>query len=269
MNYSLEPQRLTQIEDWENWGSADVPTTEGLDYFSGHQRELWHELLGKHCPTGRQLKILEIGSAPGVFAARLAKMLGATPYGIEFTQTGANINRQFFEKLGFSKENVIHGDFFDDDLISSYLASFDVVMSNGFVEHFDNPHAVVARHLSLLKPGGTLVVSIPNLRGAFKLYGRWTVPGYERIHNLELMKLDQFEAAHTHTGLRKLECKYVGTLHVNIDPTPTQGLGKLFFKSWMLFEAVIHRLRRIVTPGIYFNSAMLSPFIAYIGKKEE
>jgi 2-polyprenyl-3-methyl-5-hydroxy-6-metoxy-1,4-benzoquinol methylase len=268
MNYSLEPQRLTQIEDWENWETADVPTVVDLDYFAGHQRELWHELLGLHCPKGRELKILEIGSAPGVFAARLAKMLGGTPYGIEFTKSGANINRQFFERLGFPKENVIHGDFFDDDVISSHLASFDIVMSNGFVEHFENPHAVVARHLRLLKPGGTLVVSIPNLRGAFKLYGRWTVPGYERIHNLELMKFEQFEAAHVHPGLRKLECKYVGTLHVNVDPPPTLGIRKTVFKSWMLLEAVIHKVMRIVIPGRHFNSAAFSPFMVYIGEKD-
>jgi 2-polyprenyl-3-methyl-5-hydroxy-6-metoxy-1,4-benzoquinol methylase len=262
-----EPQRLTQIEDWEDWGTPEVPDIADLDYFPGHQKELWQDLLAKHCPKGKNTKLIEIGSAPGVFVARLAKMLGATPYGIEFTNSGANVNRLFFQKLGYPAENVIHGDFFDDNVLKDHLGKFDVVMSNGFVEHFENPHDVVARHLSLLKPGGILVVAIPNLLGAFKLYGRWAVPGYKRIHNLELMKLDRFKAANTHVDLTTLECKYCGTLHVNVDPMPTRGIGKALFKMWILFEAVIHRLRRMITPNVFFNSAAFSPFIVYIGKK--
>jgi SAM-dependent methyltransferase len=207
-------------------------------------------------------------AAEYVFAARLARILGATPYGIEFTNSGANVNRLFFQKLGYPAENVIQGDFFDDKLIANHLGKFDVVMSNGFVEHFGNPHDVVARHLSLLKPGGILIVAIPNLRGAFSLYGRWTVPGYKRIHNLDLMKFDQFKAANTHAGLETLECKYCGTLHINVDPIPTKGLGKLILKMWMMFEAVIHRLRRMITPKMHFNSAAFSPYIVYIGKKK-
>jgi 2-polyprenyl-3-methyl-5-hydroxy-6-metoxy-1,4-benzoquinol methylase len=268
MSTSSEPQRLTQVEDWEDWGTPDVPGTDDLDYFPGHMKELWQELLSKHCPKGEHVKLIEIGSAPGVFAARLAKMLGATPYGIEFTNSGANVNRLFFQKLGYPAENVIHGDFFDDTLIANHLGKFNVVMSNGFVEHFENPHDVVARHLSLLKPGGILIVAIPNLRGAFSLYGRWTVPGYKRIHNLNLMKFEQFKAANTHVGLETLECKYCGTLHVNVDPMPTKGLGKPIFKMWMMFEAVIHRLRRMINPKMHFNSAAFSPFIVYIGKKK-
>ena len=50
---------------------------------------------------------------------------------------------------------------------------FDVVMSRGFIEHFDEPSSVVDRHLDLLKPGGLLVVSIPNLRGVNGLLTRF------------------------------------------------------------------------------------------------
>jgi SAM-dependent methyltransferase len=263
-----DPKRLTRQEDWDSWDQSDIPDTSILDYFPGHQKELWQELLGKHCPKGAHLKILEVGSAPGGFAARLAKMLGGRPYGIEFTQTGTAINRQFFQRLGFPADNVLHGDFFSDSLLQPHLESFDVVMSNGFIEHFENPHSVVARHMLLLKPGGILVIAIPNLLGAFKLYGRWTVPGYERLHNLELMKFDQFEAANTHEGLTKLECTYCGTLHINVDPPPTQGVRKHLFRGWMIFEAVIHRVRGIIAPNRYFNSAALSPFVVYIGKKK-
>jgi 2-polyprenyl-3-methyl-5-hydroxy-6-metoxy-1,4-benzoquinol methylase len=39
------------------------------------------------------------------------------------------------------------------------------VISFGFIEHFDNPENVIQKHLDLLKPGGILIVGVPNFTG--------------------------------------------------------------------------------------------------------
>jgi 2-polyprenyl-3-methyl-5-hydroxy-6-metoxy-1,4-benzoquinol methylase len=44
--------------------------------------------------------------------------------------------------------------------------AFDVVLSGGFIEHFTDVAAIVQKHLQLLKPGGRLVVMIPNLKAS-------------------------------------------------------------------------------------------------------
>jgi len=38
----------------------------------------------------------------------------------------------------------------------------------GFIEHFDEPVGVVVRHLDLLKPGGILLLGVPNYGGIYR-----------------------------------------------------------------------------------------------------
>jgi predicted SAM-dependent methyltransferase len=39
-----------------------------------------------------------------------------------------------------------------------------VVLSAGFVEHFDKPELVFEKHCDLLQNGGFLIIVLPNLR---------------------------------------------------------------------------------------------------------
>jgi 2-polyprenyl-3-methyl-5-hydroxy-6-metoxy-1,4-benzoquinol methylase len=45
------------------------------------------------------------------------------------------------------------------------------LVSWGLIEHFTDTESVISAHVNLLKPGGILIVSIPNLRG----FNRWQV----------------------------------------------------------------------------------------------
>jgi 2-polyprenyl-3-methyl-5-hydroxy-6-metoxy-1,4-benzoquinol methylase len=39
--------------------------------------------------------------------------------------------------------------------------SFDIVWSQGLIEHFEDPAAVVCRHVECCRPGGIVLISVP------------------------------------------------------------------------------------------------------------
>jgi SAM-dependent methyltransferase len=141
-------------------------------------------LLRPHVRAGD--KVLEIGFAPGKQLAHLARAWGARVSGLDYSPPGIAQARELFAHLG------LDGDLRCEDLFAPSFPdqSFDVVYSLGLIEHFDNPAVAVERHYRFVKPGGRLVIAIPNYGG---LYGR-TQGIMDRanldIHNLEIMNLD-------------------------------------------------------------------------------
>jgi len=131
---------------------------------------LWDIIYKRYLPQKKGLKVLEIGSAPGNHLVRLNQTFGFIPYGIEYTKSGFELNKKIFMENNLDPKNIIYGDFFDETFLSKYRYFFDIVISRGFIEHFNNSQEVVKRHLELLSEGGYLVVEIPNLRGLNYLF---------------------------------------------------------------------------------------------------
>ncbi|HNA96843.1 MAG TPA: methyltransferase domain-containing protein, partial [Chitinophagaceae bacterium] len=103
---------------------------------------------------------------------RLNKTFGYEPYGVEYAEAGANLNREVFRQNGLDPNNVIRADAFSEEFLSRYEGYFDLVISRGFIEHFTEMDKVINMHLRLLKPGGKLIVTIPKLTGVPNLIFR-------------------------------------------------------------------------------------------------
>lgn len=76
-----------------------------------------------------------------------------------------------------------------DDFARAHANRADVVLSLGVVEHHPEPAAVIARHAVVLRPGGTLVLMVPNRRSLvglsrrfMQVTGKWHV-GYQREYS--------------------------------------------------------------------------------------
>ncbi len=122
------------------------------------------EVLLKPCLLGKTgLKGLEIGSAPGRISLELWRRLGMVPYGLEYTESGVQAQRTLYRKFGLNEDLVMHGDLFDEVWRKQHAEAFDLVASFGLIEHFSDPEDVVNKHLELLRPGGVLVVTVPNI----------------------------------------------------------------------------------------------------------
>jgi 2-polyprenyl-3-methyl-5-hydroxy-6-metoxy-1,4-benzoquinol methylase len=139
------------------------------------------QLLSRRVKPG--MRFLEIGCAPGKLLSWVAKRLRATVSGLDYSQRGMAYARQLFEHLG------IPGDLRCEDLFATTFApgSFDVVFSAGLIEHFEDPHQIVARHVDLLKPGGMAIISIPHFGGVYGFLEARCHPQNLAIHNLAIM----------------------------------------------------------------------------------
>jgi 2-polyprenyl-3-methyl-5-hydroxy-6-metoxy-1,4-benzoquinol methylase len=182
-----------------------------LEYMSSYDdHQIWDVLYRQHMPRPGAL-VLEVGSAPGTHLVKLHQTFGLDPYGIEYSESGVEVNRALFASHGLDPQHVVQLDFFSDECLQRYRGSFDVVVSRGFIEHFAEPARVVGRHLELLKPGGLLIVTIPNLRGVNRgltwLFHRELLP----MHNLAIMSKPGFSALFDTASVRPLVCAYVGT----------------------------------------------------------
>lgn len=132
---------------------------------------------------GPDMNVLEIGCAPGKMLSWVATTLKARISGIDYSPRGVDVTRWLLGqmKLEFDIrcENVFETSFDP--------ASFDVVYSNGVIEHFQDPRDLVAIHLRLLRPGGIAVILIPNYGGIYGRLQHRFDPQNLSIHNLDIM----------------------------------------------------------------------------------
>ena len=197
-------QRLSSRDYWASLyspvESSPAPSANRLRHWiPAPLRRLRKKLLQRHhtfqlvecllAPLlgGREgLRGLEIGSAPGYRSLGLWRRVAIEPWGIEYTDSGVAAQKALYRQEGLPEDWVVRGDFFDEKLRAPWRDHFDVVASYGFIEHFDEPVDVVRKHMELLKPGGLLVLTVPNLNPT-TWYGRLVRrfnPAVYQMHNI-------------------------------------------------------------------------------------
>ena len=94
------------------------------------------------------------------------------------------------------------GDFRDVELSQQ----FDMVMSFGLIEHFDDPVLIVKHHARLCAPGGRVALTVPNLATPVNrfLMKHCDPSGYER-HHLAIMDRQALHAAFEAVGLQNVK----------------------------------------------------------------
>lgn len=106
-------------------------------------------------------RVLEIGGGGSRVLPYIAKRFGYRAFATDYSPEGCQALRANFISQGLAG-TIICEDLFRSSLPANY---FDLVFSSGLIEHFDDQAAVVREHIHLLKPGGRLVLIVPNLLG--------------------------------------------------------------------------------------------------------
>jgi SAM-dependent methyltransferase len=228
---------------------------------------LWDVIFPTYLPPMQGAKVVEVGSAPGEFTAKFGKKFKCVPYGIEYSEVGVEVNRRVFSNDGFDPDNVIHADFFSDEFANRYKGAFDAVLSRGFIEHFDDVASVIERHVNLLKPGGYLIVTIPNLRG-FN-YGLLWLLDKEAIrrHNLKIMRKSVYQSLFERPDLQRVVCDYLEPFSFYILTAEPRRIKKAALMGLYRLQPALNLMFRTAFGPRDAKSSLFSPCLLYIGKK--
>jgi SAM-dependent methyltransferase len=174
-----DPSRLTDQEFWdEYWDGTELPQEFTEANTSAYIRTFLAPF-DRYLPHGRGLSALEIGGAPGRYAAYFHRRFGYEVRALEYSSVGYELARRNLELLAIPA-TVVRGDLFDTGV---ELPPSDVVYSLGLIEHFDDPTAVARAHLRFAKPGGLLVIGAPNLRGLSRVLHWLLAPSVLETHH--------------------------------------------------------------------------------------
>ena len=279
---------MERLTDTEYWDSTYAPLSIGLSR-TGHFKTLLRRLLGptvleymrdygdylmwdviypKFLFRRRGARVLEVGSAPGYNLIKLHEAFGFEPYGVEYSPRGVALNRKLFELRGINPTNVLHADFLSPDFHKEYEAYFDVVVSHGFIEHFTDVDSVVSKHLSVLAPGGRVVVTIPNLRGVNYalawLFRKELIP----LHNISIMRRDEFCKLFRRPDLTPLLCGYFGTFSFGLFNTRPDSKRRHLLNICAAMQRVLNAMFRLVLRGRGAETTYFSPYLIFIGVKK-
>ena len=228
--------KLSDLKFWEKyWTSLKLPREVDLNF--SYDRCLANTLK-KHIDI-RGGEIFEIGCTPGKWLAYMAKEFLMTPSGIEYLDVGVKATLENLRVLGITPGSILQGDFLEAE--NKINRQFDVVMSIGFIEHFDNVDHIVDLHLRLLKPGGILILGIPNFQGIYYFVQKILNKELLDAHNLSIMNLDYFHELGKLFSLQPMFVDYIGSFEPSL-PIPKHKYGN---PLQFMLKSAIHIANKI------------------------
>ena len=197
---------LTGASYWDRYWSGLTLPREYRHRPRAHYLNAILDVLDRWLPKGGELTAAEIGGAPGQYLAYLHRNFGYRVTCIDYSETGCAKTVENFRLLDIPGE-VIRADVTDD---IADLPRFDVVYSLGLIEHFADRARVVEHHARLVRPGGYLVLGVPNFRGLTGWFMRVLAPGTYAAHEISAMDLDDWSEFERALDLRVVWKDYVG-----------------------------------------------------------
>jgi SAM-dependent methyltransferase len=164
-------------------------------------------------PTRTDWSVIEIGACPGSHLLALARTHRFHPVALDFLSQ-VHALPALFKKHGIEDLEVIEGDF----LSFEAPRRFNVVMSFGFIEHFNDAEEVLHKHWRLVAEDGFLILGLP-LFGPMQMALRRLILTHERLeetlktHNTRAMDLRVLgEWCRQLPSSKVLKCSYVGQM---------------------------------------------------------
>ncbi|MET3978475.1 SAM-dependent methyltransferase [Mucilaginibacter sp. UYP25] len=210
------------------------------------------DILGKLIAEKGIKNAIELGGFPGYYSIYLKKYQG-----LKTTLLDYFIHPELINKL-LAANDLTPGDI---DIVEADLFTyqppekFDLVLSFGLIEHFNDTQFIINEHLRFLKPGGTLFITLPN----FKSVNGWVQKNFDKDnydkHNINSMDLDLLRDSCKALGLKDIEAYYHGKFSVWLENKSEQkGLSKAIVKAiWVA--------GKVFTKIIPIESKALSPYI--------
>lgn len=235
---------------WDRHNAAIAPRYEAAHIVFG-------DLFDRYVPhAGPNGTCFEIGCYPGNFLVHFGRRFGYRAGGIDMTPFVLDRMRRYLEAHDVVVQDLYQGDFLTFDAPRPY----DLVCSFGFIEHFADFDNVLARHVDLVKPGGTLVVSCPNFRGLQYALHRLLDGTNLGRHVLGSMNVRRWRQVLEARGMQVVHDGYYRTMDFwweSPDQTPLQKLVARF----------VRHVGQGLDRRIHWPNRLTSPFLISISRK--
>ena len=143
-------QTAEWTEIWERQGLLDIIIDAGRSVYNAFFRPI----LRRHLTADST--ILEMGCGRASLTLSLAPEIRKL-VGIDISPIAVQQAAEYA-----AEHHIANAEFSIDDCTKLALAEkFDLVWSQGLLEHFDDPLIVVREHYGALAPGGTVLLSVP------------------------------------------------------------------------------------------------------------
>ncbi len=220
-------QNLTDRSFWKSfWESR-----KGLIFYI-KPNYVFGGILAKLIADKHIKNAIELGGFPGYYATYLKKyqQLDTTLFDYYIHEELIN---ELLEMNGLKPGdiNIIEADLFNYKPGKLY----DMVLSFGLIEHFNDTKAIIETHLQFLKPGGVLFITLPN----FKSVNGWVQRNFEKEnydkHNINSMDLQLLAGCCKQLGLKEVEAYYHGRFTVWLENKAEQSsVAKAIVKAiWL------------------------------------
>lgn len=218
-------------------------------------------------PPRRSLVLLELGCGASGWLPYFSKEFGFQVSGIDYSPIGCGLAEQILEHSEVDAQ-VICCDLFDPP---KYMEeAFDVVVSFGLIEHFEDTVSIVKAASKFLKPGGMLITSIPNMTGLIGYLQRTLNKPVYDVH--KLLDQNMLRSLHECAGLKTIECEYFLATNFGVcgldgvrTTTPVGFLKKAFVGGLSRMSMLIASIEDRV--GEFPARKFASPYINCVARK--
>ncbi|MBC8392593.1 MAG: glycosyltransferase [Deltaproteobacteria bacterium] len=236
------------------------PHATGIDYYLNQQ---FHEYF-LHVFEGistKGKKLLEVGCALSIWLPYFATEFGFEVTGLDYSEPGCRNTEKILQKEGIAG-NIICADLLDPP--NNMTEAYDVVISFGLVEHFENTAVCLLSLKKFLKKRGLLITFIPNMVGITGFFQKMLNREIYDIH--VIIDVDDLNNAHSNAALRVDDHRYFLSINsgvINLDAFKKKS--KLFFFK-KLIAFILFQLTKLVWlfETMYLSlpaSRLFSPYI--------
>ena len=216
----------------------------------------------------RKLELLEIGCANSVWLPYFNKEFGFNVSGLDYSEIGCDRAGRNLNSSDV-KGKVICADLFSPP--SHMLGRYDVVVSFGVVEHFEDTSKCLQALSMFLKNDGLLITNIPNMAGFLGFVQKHINRPVFDIHNP--LAREEFLNAHEVAGFRVVECEYF--MSTNFGVCNLNGVRRKSIK-WLMKKIILVLLSRasmliwVIEERfrVFPISRFFSPYIHCVAKKK-
>jgi len=245
-------KKLTSQNYWETYYSNASIDTNKISQIVGNYDKYWQILVDKNDAKPAKT-LIEIGGYPGRYLAYLSDKYKLKTTSLDYNSDTEKI-KAVMQAFKVEDYELIQADIFSHQPTQKY----DIVFSNGFIEHFENYDTVLDKHIGYLNDGGTLLVMVPNKRWFRKWYGYLVDYKNLKAHNLKCMKKSVFENFGKRNNLQLLNLEYFGGFQYSLHQDPNL-IQKIIYKTTKIIFTKINPYI-IKNPTKYFSSVLVAVY---------